>query len=77
MMFLDRYFYSLFLQFSRASGKGNTDTDMWIAYCAFHLGDHKRAMEVNFFFLHFVGKKYTGYTEGVSVHVWRWLMKIA
>ncbi|PVD38254.1 hypothetical protein C0Q70_00865 [Pomacea canaliculata] len=33
------------LEFSRASGKGNTDTDMWIAYCAFHLGDHKRAME--------------------------------
>ena len=35
------------VQFSRASGKGNEETDMWIAYCAFHLGDYKRAMEVS------------------------------
>ena len=34
------------LQFSRNAGKGNEETDMWIAYCAFHLGDYKRAMEV-------------------------------
>ncbi|KAK6169105.1 hypothetical protein SNE40_020221 [Patella caerulea] len=33
------------LEFNRASGKGNDETDMWIAYCAFHLGDYKRAME--------------------------------
>ncbi|KAK7112857.1 intraflagellar transport protein 56-like isoform X2 [Littorina saxatilis] len=33
------------LEFSRASGKGNEETDMWIAFCAFHLGDYKRAME--------------------------------
>ncbi|KAK7491850.1 hypothetical protein BaRGS_00016869 [Batillaria attramentaria] len=33
------------LEFSRASGKGNEEMDMWIAYCAFHLGDYKRAME--------------------------------
>lgn len=33
------------LEFTRASGKGNEEVDMWIAYCAFHLGDYKRAME--------------------------------
>lgn len=33
------------LEFSRNAGKGNEETDMWIAYCAFHLGDYKRAME--------------------------------
>ncbi|ESO84728.1 hypothetical protein LOTGIDRAFT_221830 [Lottia gigantea] len=33
------------LEFNRASGKGNEETDLWIAYCAFHLGDYKRAME--------------------------------
>ncbi|KAJ8319242.1 hypothetical protein KUTeg_004333 [Tegillarca granosa] len=33
------------LEFNRNSGKGNDETDLWIAYCAFHLGDYKRAME--------------------------------
>ncbi|XP_061175421.1 uncharacterized protein LOC133184383 [Saccostrea echinata] len=33
------------LEFNRNSGKGNEETDMWIAYCAFHLGDYKRSME--------------------------------
>ncbi|KAK0055900.1 intraflagellar transport protein 56 [Biomphalaria pfeifferi] len=33
------------LEFSRNAGKGNEETDLWIAYCAFHLGDYKRAME--------------------------------
>ncbi|XP_074648294.1 intraflagellar transport protein 56-like isoform X2 [Tubulanus polymorphus] len=33
------------LEFNRNSGKGNEETDMWVAYCAFHLGDYKRAME--------------------------------
>ncbi|XP_021348035.1 intraflagellar transport protein 56-like isoform X3 [Mizuhopecten yessoensis] len=32
-------------EFNRISGKGNEETDLWIAYCAFHLGDYKRAME--------------------------------
>ncbi|XP_013422208.1 intraflagellar transport protein 56 isoform X1 [Lingula anatina] len=33
------------LEFNRNSGKGNEETDLYIAYCAFHLGDYKRAME--------------------------------
>ncbi|CAG2243618.1 DYF13 [Mytilus edulis] len=33
------------LEFNRNSGRGNDETDMWIAYCAFHLGDYKRSME--------------------------------
>ncbi|XP_071814529.1 intraflagellar transport protein 56-like [Apostichopus japonicus] len=32
-------------EFTRNSGKGSEETDMWVAYCAFHLGDHKQAME--------------------------------
>lgn len=27
-------------------GKGNVETDMWIGYCSFHLGDYKKAMSV-------------------------------
>ncbi|XP_013386716.1 intraflagellar transport protein 56-like isoform X1 [Lingula anatina] len=33
------------LEFNRNSGKGNEETDLYIAYCAFHLGDYKRSME--------------------------------
>lgn len=33
------------LEFNRNSGQKNEETDMWVAYCAFHLGDYKRAME--------------------------------
>ncbi|CAH1795130.1 unnamed protein product [Owenia fusiformis] len=33
------------LEFSRNSGRGSEETDLWIAYCAFHLGEYKRAME--------------------------------
>ncbi|KAJ8037008.1 Intraflagellar transport protein 56 [Holothuria leucospilota] len=32
-------------EFTRNSGKGSEETDMWVAYCAFHLGEYKRAME--------------------------------
>ncbi|GLH16206.1 Intraflagellar transport protein 56 [Gryllus bimaculatus] len=32
------------LEFS--GNKGNNETQMWIGYCAFHLGDYKRAMQV-------------------------------
>ena len=32
------------LEFNRASGKGGEDVDMWLGYCAFHLGDYKRSM---------------------------------
>ncbi|PNF26920.1 Intraflagellar transport protein 56 [Cryptotermes secundus] len=28
------------------AGKGNAETEMWIGYCAFHLGDYKKAMSV-------------------------------
>ncbi|XP_067936520.1 intraflagellar transport protein 56-like isoform X1 [Watersipora subatra] len=34
-----------FLEFHKNSGKGSTEEDQWIAYCAFHLGDYKKAME--------------------------------
>ncbi|QQP38190.1 Tetratricopeptide repeat domain 26 [Caligus rogercresseyi] len=32
------------LEFDRNSGKGGSDIDLWMGYCAFHLGDYKRAM---------------------------------
>ena len=32
------------LEFNRHSGKGGDDVDMWLGYCAFHMGDYKRAM---------------------------------
>ncbi|XP_032826363.2 intraflagellar transport protein 56 [Petromyzon marinus] len=34
-----------YLEFQRHAGEGNEETDLWMAYCAFHLGDYKRAME--------------------------------
>ena len=37
---------SLF-QFNRNSGKASEETNLWIAYTAFHLGDYKKSMEVN------------------------------
>ncbi|XP_055948552.1 intraflagellar transport protein 56-like isoform X1 [Argiope bruennichi] len=33
------------LEFTRNSGKGDLKNDLWIAYCAFHLSDYKRALE--------------------------------
>ncbi|KAJ7992723.1 hypothetical protein DPEC_G00281630 [Dallia pectoralis] len=33
------------LEFQRNVGEQGVDDDLWIAYCAFHLGDYKRAME--------------------------------
>uniref|UniRef100_T1J9I7 Intraflagellar transport protein 56 n=1 Tax=Strigamia maritima TaxID=126957 RepID=T1J9I7_STRMM len=33
------------LEFQRQSGKPVDDNDVWIAYCAFHLGEYKQAME--------------------------------
>ena len=44
---INHHLFLLPVQFSRASGTGNEETDMWIAYCAFHLGDYKRSMEVS------------------------------
>lgn len=32
-------------EFNRNSGKGSEETNLWIAYTAFHLGDYKKAME--------------------------------
>ena len=32
------------LEFNRSSGKGGDLVDMWLGYCAFHVGDYKRAM---------------------------------
>lgn len=36
-----------FAQFQRNVGERGEDADLWLAYCAFHLGDYKRAMEVS------------------------------
>ncbi|EMP31873.1 Tetratricopeptide repeat protein 26 [Chelonia mydas] len=33
------------LEFKRHAGEQDEDTDLWIGYCAFHLGDYKRALE--------------------------------
>ncbi|XP_051997559.1 intraflagellar transport protein 56-like [Xyrauchen texanus] len=33
------------LEFQRNGGVSVEHSDLWIGYCAFHLGDHKRAME--------------------------------
>ena len=32
------------LEFQRNSGQGNQETNLWIGYCAFHVGDYKRAL---------------------------------
>ena len=32
------------LEFQRNSGQGDEITDLWIGYCAFHVGDYKRAL---------------------------------
>lgn len=39
---------NFFFQFNRNSGKASEETNLWIAYTAFHLGDYKKSMEVNF-----------------------------
>ncbi|XP_063164585.1 intraflagellar transport protein 56 isoform X2 [Candoia aspera] len=33
------------LEFKRQVGEQEEDADLWIGYCAFHLGDYKRALE--------------------------------
>ncbi|XP_061883038.1 intraflagellar transport protein 56 [Entelurus aequoreus] len=33
------------LEFQRSIGEQEVKTDLWIGFCAFHLGDYKRAME--------------------------------
>uniref|UniRef100_A0A8C2T9J2 Intraflagellar transport protein 56 n=1 Tax=Coturnix japonica TaxID=93934 RepID=A0A8C2T9J2_COTJA len=33
------------LEFQRHAGEQQEDADLWIGYCAFHLGDYKRALE--------------------------------
>ncbi|XP_054257963.1 intraflagellar transport protein 56 isoform X2 [Macrosteles quadrilineatus] len=34
------------LEFDQSSGRGNEMTNYWLGYCAFHLGDHQRALTV-------------------------------
>ncbi|KAJ1527866.1 hypothetical protein ONE63_007804 [Megalurothrips usitatus] len=34
------------LEFSQGSGKTDINSELWIGYCAFHLGDYKRAMGI-------------------------------
>nr|KAF6470503.1 tetratricopeptide repeat domain 26 [Molossus molossus] len=34
------------LEFKRHVGEQEEDTNLWIGYCAFHLGDYKRALEL-------------------------------
>eukprot|EP00118_Oscarella_pearsei_P016283 m.154107 g.154107 ORF g.154107 m.154107 type:complete len:556 (+) comp38632_c0_seq8:115-1782(+) len=33
------------LEFNRSTGESSEESDLWLAYCAFHLGDYKKAME--------------------------------
>ncbi|MBN3298255.1 IFT56 protein, partial [Amia calva] len=33
------------LEFQRSVGPAEEDSDLWLGYCAFHLGDYKRAMQ--------------------------------
>ncbi|KAG5853831.1 hypothetical protein ANANG_G00030710 [Anguilla anguilla] len=33
------------LEFQRSAGEREEDADLWLGYCAFHLGDYRRAME--------------------------------
>ncbi|XP_069053286.1 intraflagellar transport protein 56 isoform X1 [Lepisosteus oculatus] len=33
------------LEFQRSVGQQEEDSDLWVGYCAFHLGDYRRAME--------------------------------
>ena len=45
--FLERRDYTgamTLLEFNRSSGKGGDLVDMWLGYCAFHVGDYKRSM---------------------------------
>lgn len=41
-----RSFFSSSPKFKRHVGEQEEDTDLWIGYSAFHLGDYKRALEV-------------------------------
>ncbi|XP_030646461.1 intraflagellar transport protein 56-like [Chanos chanos] len=52
------------LEFQRSVGDKVEDADLWLAYCAFHLGDYRRAME-----------EYQALTErpGCSPDVWVYL----
>lgn len=34
------------LEFEQSHGKGGESTKPWIAYCAFHLGDHQKALDI-------------------------------
>ncbi|KAK3907924.1 Intraflagellar transport protein 56 [Frankliniella fusca] len=34
------------LEFTQGSGKTDADSERWIGYCSFHLGDYKRAMSI-------------------------------
>lgn len=33
-------------QFEHSTSERGVDADLWLAYCAFHLGDYKRALKV-------------------------------
>ncbi|XP_065826751.1 intraflagellar transport protein 56-like [Oscarella lobularis] len=33
------------LEFNRNAGKSDEESDLWLAYCAFHLGNYKKALE--------------------------------
>ncbi|XP_024083813.1 intraflagellar transport protein 56-like [Cimex lectularius] len=35
-----------FLEFEQSTGRSTDMTDRWLGYCAFHLGDYKRAMQI-------------------------------
>ncbi|KAM9325585.1 intraflagellar transport protein 56 isoform 2-T2 [Gastrophryne carolinensis] len=49
------------LEFKRQFGESEEDTELWIGYCAFHLGDYKKSLEVF---------KKTSQQEGCNPDVW-------
>ena len=49
------------MKFKRHVGEQEEDTNLWIGYCAFHLGDYKRAFETNNCCKHLIARKGNGY----------------
>ncbi|XP_056379757.1 intraflagellar transport protein 56 isoform X2 [Hyla sarda] len=49
------------LEFKRHVGESEDDTDLWIGYCSFHLGDYKKSLEVF---------KHVSQQEGCNPDVW-------
>lgn len=38
----------MYLQFNKNIGKAHEDSELWTAFCAFHLGEYKKALDVGY-----------------------------